>query len=212
MDVEVDALTQMVEELLELARIESGRIPIRLRPVPLIDVVLPSVERLQPQAERAALAIDVDLEADSVSVLADAERVQQVVTNLVHNAIKFTPAGGQIRVCGRAFHNAQGRHDLLGPGNWFVLAVEDNGVGIDPDDLSRIFERFYKADRARSGGGTGLGLAIAKHVVQGHGGQIWAESPATGPFWEDRPESKSVPDPRRRGSTFYVALALASSD
>jgi two-component system phosphate regulon sensor histidine kinase PhoR len=95
--------------------------------------------------------------------------VQQVVTNLVHNAIKFTPPGGKIHISAQAV------------GDEMVIRVRDTGIGIAPEDLPRIFERFYKADRARSGGGTGLGLSIAKHIVQVHGGRIWAESPVAGP-------------------------------
>jgi two-component system phosphate regulon sensor histidine kinase PhoR len=96
--------------------------------------------------------------------MADAERVQQVVTNLVHNSIKFTPPGGQITL------------SVETAGNELVVSVRDTGVGIAATDLPRVFERFFKADRARGGGGTGLGLALAKHIVQGHGGRIWVES------------------------------------
>jgi two-component system phosphate regulon sensor histidine kinase PhoR len=199
MEIEVDALTQMVEELLELSRIESGRVPLRLSPTSVADVVLPPVERLQPQAERAGLAVRVELPADLPRVLAEKERIQQVVTNLVHNAIKFTPEGGEVTVAGYRLQvtgsgvwvSSAGDVQRTGyvrpetwnlepgtvpEGNWVLIAVRDTGIGIPPGDLDRIFERFYKADRARSGGGTGLGLAIAKHIVQGHGGQIWAES------------------------------------
>jgi two-component system phosphate regulon sensor histidine kinase PhoR len=175
-ETEVDAMTQMVQELLELSRIESGRVPLRLVPTPVADVVAPPLERLHPQAERAGLSLTVDLASDLPQVLADAERVREVVTNLVHNAIKFTRPGGRVTV--RAYPvEAEGQlpkadryHSAV------IVEVSDTGVGIPADDLPRIFERFYKADRARSGGGTGLGLAIAKHVVQGHGGRIWAES------------------------------------
>ncbi len=163
-EVEVDALTQMVQELLELSRIESGQAPLRLRPTLVADIVLPPVERLQPQADRNELTVTVDLPADLPPVLADAERAQQVVTNLVHNAIKFTPRGGAVHVSATAV------------GDEVEISVSDTGIGIAAEDLPRIFERFYKADRARASGGTGLGLAIARHVVQGHGGRIWAES------------------------------------
>jgi len=176
MEVEVDALTQMVQELLELSRIESGQVGFEIVPVSVADVVNPPVERLRPQAERADLRFSVDLAPDLPPVLADAERVRQVITNLVHNAIKFTPPGGEVAISATA-----------GEGE-VIISVRDTGVGIPADDLPRIFERFYKADRARSGGGTGLGLAIAKHIVLAHGGRIWAESVET------------------RGSTFYVAL------
>jgi two-component system phosphate regulon sensor histidine kinase PhoR len=198
MEIEVDALTQMVQELLELARIESGQVPFRLAPVAVADVVQPPVERLRTQAERAGLQYTLDLPPDLPLILADGERMQQVITNVVHNAIKFTPAGGQVWVSGFRFQvSSDGevqpetlnlKPETLPPGDWVMIVVQDTGVGVPADDLPRVFERFYKADRARSGGGTGLGLAIAKHIVQGHGGHIWAESI------------------EGKGSTFYVAL------
>jgi two-component system phosphate regulon sensor histidine kinase PhoR len=164
MDAEVDALTQMVEELLALSRIESGQAPLRLGPTPVAEVVIPPVDRLRPQAERAGLEFVVLLPPQLPQVLAEADRARLVLTNLAHNAVKFTPPGGRIVVAARV------------AGDEVIFSVEDTGVGIPAEDLPRIFERFYKADRARSGGGTGLGLAIAKHLVQGHGGRIWAES------------------------------------
>jgi two-component system phosphate regulon sensor histidine kinase PhoR len=186
MDVEVDALTQMVQELLQLSRIESGRAPIRLEPVAVTEVVVPPVDRLRPQAERAGLNLVVDLPAGLPRVLADIDRIQQVVTNVVHNAIKFTPPRGSIEVSAHTLRIAAGGKlastaigagsEELPPGEWVMIQVDDTGVGIPAEDLSRIFERFYKADRARSGGGTGLGLSIAKHIVQAHEGTIWAES------------------------------------
>jgi len=179
MEIEVDSLTQMVQELLELSRIESGQVPIRAVSVAAAAVVRGPVDRLAPQAERAGLALEVELPDESVHVLADLERMSQVVTNIVHNAIKFTPSGGRITV--RARQTA----------TEVVYSVADTGPGIAAQDLARIFERFYKADRARAGGGTGLGLAIAKHIVQGHGGRIWAES--------------RLGD----GSTFFFTLPLA---
>jgi len=164
-DREVDALTQMVQELLELSRIESGKVPLRLSPTPVADVIAPTVERLRPQAERNEVVLVVELSPELPLVLVDAQRVQQVVSNLLHNAIKFTPAGGKVTL--RATDGEAG-----------VVRVEisDTGIGIPASDLPRIFERFYKSDRARSGGGTGLGLAIARHLVEAHGGEIRARS------------------------------------
>ncbi len=182
MDVEVDALTQMVQELLQLSRIESGRAPIRMESVTVDEAVIPPVERLRPQAERAGLDLVLTIPSDLPHILADIDRIQQVVTNVVHNAIKFTPPGGRIEVSARtdddpAALTAIGLEpEALASGEWVLIQVEDTGVGIPTSDLPRIFERFYKADRARSGGGTGLGLSIAKHIVQAHDGSIWAES------------------------------------
>jgi two-component system phosphate regulon sensor histidine kinase PhoR len=164
MDSEVDSLTQLVQELLELSRVESGQAPLLMEPTPPQEVIVPPSDRLRPQAERAGLEFSIILPSQLPLVMADAERMQMVVTNLVHNAVKFTPPGGKVTVSAES------------NGEEVVFSVSDTGVGIPADDLPRIFERFYKADRARSGGGTGLGLAIAKHVVEGHGGRIWAES------------------------------------
>jgi two-component system, OmpR family, phosphate regulon sensor histidine kinase PhoR len=178
---EVDALTQLVQELLELSRIESGQVPLRLEPTPVSEVILPAVERLRSQAERNGLLLEVDLPADLPPVLVDARRVQQVVGNLVHNAIKFTPEKGKISI----------RAEVKASDQTVVIRVSDTGVGMPAAEQSRIFERFYKADRARSGGGTGLGLAIARHLVQAHGGQIWLKSK------------------EGQGSTFYFSLPIA---
>jgi len=164
-ETEVDSLSLMVQELLELTRIESGRVPLELEAVEPGKLVQGAVERLYLQAERAGLEIKVVLTPDLPAVSVDPPRLQQVLLNLLHNAIKFTPAGGRITI-------------LAEPGEdgGVVFGIRDTGVGIPAEDLPRIFERFYKADRARSGGGTGLGLAISKHLVEAHGGRIWAES------------------------------------
>lgn len=164
MERELAAMTQIVEELLELSRIESHRAPFFMQLTPVASLIAEPVERMLPQAERAGLTVTVDAPDDLPPVFADAERIQRVLTNLLHNAIKFTPGGGTVRVTARS------------EGQRVLISVSDTGVGIAREDLSRIFERFYKADRARSGGGTGLGLAIAKHIIQGHRGQIWVES------------------------------------
>lgn len=163
-DVEVDTMAQIVEELLELARIESGQVPIQAEPVNISDIISQPVERLRLQANRAGIELNIELPPADFAVLADVKRIHQVIGNLVHNAIKYTPSGGKITI------TAEVKQQEV------IFSVSDTGVGIPSDDLPRIFERFYKADRARSSQGTGLGLAIAKHIVLAHGGRIWVES------------------------------------
>ena len=178
-NVEVDKLAQMVQELGELSRIESGEAPLNKRRINMADVIGHAVDRLRAQADRAELKLDIDIPPTLPEVMSDEARVEQVLVNIIHNAIKFTPSGGKINISAKARDN-----DIL-------VSVSDTGVGIPADDLPRIFERFYKADKSRSGGGTGLGLAIAKHIVEAHGGRIWAESV------------------EGRGSTFNFTLPLA---
>ena len=179
MGTEIDALSHLVSELLELARIESGRVALQLEPIAPCDLITHAGERLRLQAERAGLDLRVECPGDLPPVVADAERLEQVLANLIQNAVKFTPKGGVISV---SADHEDGRVRI-----W----VKDTGVGISSEDLPRIFERFYKADQARSKGGTGLGLAIAKHLVERHGGRIWAESQ------------------EGQGSTFFLTLPVA---
>jgi two-component system phosphate regulon sensor histidine kinase PhoR len=163
--VEVEALQQMAQELLDLSQIESGRMPLRLVPTPVEQLVTEAVERFAAQAERKRQTIEIDVAA-SLSALADTELVGRALGNLLHNAIKFTPDEGRVRL--RAYPQAGDA----------VIEVSDTGPGILPEDLPRVFERFFRGDRSRAGGGTGLGLAIAKHVVEAHGGRIWVENVA----------------------------------
>ena len=182
METETDALAQIVDELLELSRLESGRVPFRMSPVAVPELINAPVERLRSQAQRAELSLRIDLSPDLPRVVADIERIQRVISNLVHNAIKFTPSGGAVRISA----------ELDAEEDEMVIAVKDTGVGIPADDLPRIFERFYKVDRARQrSSGTGLGLAIARHIVQAHNGRIWVDSV------------------EGQGSTFYFSLPVA---
>ena len=180
-ETEVDALVQMVRELLELSRIESGQVPFRFQPVPVSEAVLTPIERLQPLAARSNINLIVDLPPRLPLVYADAERIHQVVTNLVHNALKFSSAGGSVRI------SADSRPE----GRQVTISVNDTGIGVPAEDTDRIFERFFKTDRARASLGTGLGLAIAKHIVQAHSGRIWVDSI------------------ENRGSTFSFTLPVA---
>lgn len=161
---EVDKLAQMVQELGELSRIESGEAPLRKAPVKIGAVIEEAAKRLREQAIRASIDLEVKVGPALPVVELDQDRIEQVLVNLLHNAIKFTLPGGHVRVSASE-----------SDGN-LMVSVEDDGAGIMPEDLPRIFERFYKADKARSGKGTGLGLAIARHIVEAHGGRIWAES------------------------------------
>ncbi|MBI9043367.1 MAG: HAMP domain-containing protein [Anaerolineaceae bacterium] len=163
-EVEVDALNQMTSELLELARIESSEIEFEFSPTDTCSLLNSSCERLCLQAERAGINISIKCGPDLPGIKADKSRLQQVFVNLIHNAIKFTHNGGEIIVA------ANYKNGLV------RFSVEDNGPGISESNLKRIFERFYKTDRARTGRGTGLGLAIARHIVEAHGGKIWVES------------------------------------
>ena len=163
---QVDALHQLTDELMDLARIEAGQMPIKLVETPVADWVAQVVELFRPQIEHQNLALEIETPADQ-RVLADPTGARRVLGNLLHNAIKFTPARGRIAIRARQ------------TGDVVEIQVQDTGIGIPASALSRIFERFYKVDRARTPGetrGTGLGLAIAKHIVEAHGGKIWAES------------------------------------
>jgi len=164
-EVETGHLVQMVNELLDLARIESGGPLVLHDSVDLGRVVVESVERLRLFAERQGLRLVVRVPESVTRVRGDESRLGQVIVNLVHNALKFGGDHGDVVIRVRE----EDGHVLT--------SVEDHGVGVPKADQTRIFERFYKVDRARvRGGGTGLGLSIARHVVQQHGGRIWVES------------------------------------
>ena len=178
-ETEVDALTQMAQELLDLSRIESGRIELNLQGIAPQTILQRAADRMRMQADRAEINLTLDCPSELPPVHADVARIEQVLVNLIHNGIKFTSTGGSVTLSA-AVDSAKIR-----------FAVADSGMGIPSRDLPRIFERFYKADRARASRGTGLGLSISKHLVEAHGGTIWAESV------------------EGRGSTFYFSLPIA---
>jgi two-component system phosphate regulon sensor histidine kinase PhoR len=178
MNQEIDNLIQLVEELLELAKIESGRVPLKIICVSPRDLILPSLERMKLQADRSKIDISFNCPDNLPFVKADPQRIEQVLINLLHNAIKFTPPGGKIQV------------EVVQKDDQLLFSIKDTGVGVAPEDIQRIFERFYKADKARSSRGTGLGLSIARHLVESHGGTLWAESELG------------------KGSTFFFSLPI----
>ena len=172
-NAEVDALTQMAQELLDLSRIESGQVQLELSSLRPRELLESAAARMQMQAERAELNLQVECEEDLPDARADQARLEQVLVNLIHNAVKFTRPGGSVVLS--AERSALGEQDAAA-GAMIRFAVEDTGVGIPADQVSRVFERFYRVDKSRAGGGTGLGLSIARHVVEAHGGRIWVES------------------------------------
>ena len=173
-ETEVQHLNALVSEILELSRIESGQLPMTIEPVEAEPLVREVMARMLPLAQRHRVMLRTQIEQGKSLVAADSKQIARVLVNLVHNAIKFTPSGGVVVIGTR----------LQPGGNMQSFFVRDTGVGIRPEDLPRIFERFYKVNQARSradfmgpgGGGSGLGLAIARHVVEAHGGRIKAES------------------------------------
>jgi two-component system phosphate regulon sensor histidine kinase PhoR len=176
---EVDALTQMAQELLDLSRIESGQVELNIAPLSPKKLLLSAADRMRLQAERAGLKLSVQCTDDLPHVRADQARLEQVLVNMIHNAVKFTKSGGEITLEAAA-----------GPGV-VRFAVRDTGAGIPLESITRIFERFYRVDRSRTGSGTGSGLSISKHIVEAHGGKIWAHSE------------------EGRGSTFYFEIPTA---
>jgi two-component system phosphate regulon sensor histidine kinase PhoR len=173
-ETEVQNLTELVSETLELSRIESGQVPMRIEPIEAEQLVREVMARMLAQAQRHRITLRTEIEQGKTMVAADSKQIVRVLVNLVHNAIKFTPSGGIVVIGTR----------LEESGSAQTFFVRDTGIGIRPEDLLRIFERFYKVNPARSksdfigpgGVGSGLGLAIARHVVEAHGGRIKAES------------------------------------
>ena len=163
-EAEVDRMTQLVAELTELSRIETGKVELQLELVNVNSLLEEVIAQLKPQAERQNLTLDMALGDDLPVTQADKERIRQVIVNLIHNAIKFNRPSGSIKTSTKLSVDS------------VVLEISDTGTGIAKDDLPHVFERFYKADKSRTGQGSGMGLAIAKHVVEAHGGKIWVQS------------------------------------
>jgi two-component system phosphate regulon sensor histidine kinase PhoR len=163
-DHEVERLINLVEELLELSRIESGELPLDIQPTDVRALLQEALELARPEATRRRVELKLDVAPEIEVVELDAKHIDRAVYNLVQNAIKFTPRAGSVTVSARLVDDA------------LEVSVRDTGVGIASSDLPRVFERFYKVDQSRASGGTGLGLALVKHAVEAHGGQVSAES------------------------------------
>jgi two-component system phosphate regulon sensor histidine kinase PhoR len=178
---EVDRLTQMVTELTELSHIETGRAELKRVTTNLNYLVEEVAAQMNPLAKSRGISITTDLNPNTPAIKVDKDRIRQTLTNLVHNAVKFSNPGGKVII------STNYNHEVA------IVNVSDTGMGISKEDLPHIFERFYKADKARSQGGSGLGLAIAKHTIQAHGGNI------------------SVKSEEGKGSTFSFTLPINAS-
>jgi two-component system, OmpR family, phosphate regulon sensor histidine kinase PhoR len=165
---ETDSLLWMAQELLDLSMIESGQAIMRMIEVPLYDLIEEAIERMADQSEAKEITT-ANHSPKKLQVLCDRDMIRRVLINLIHNAIKWSPKNETITV------------DAVKVGDEIRISVFDNGPGVPDDQTERIFERFYQVDASRSGGeGTGLGLAICKHIVEAHGGRIWAEDNSQG--------------------------------
>jgi two-component system sensor histidine kinase BaeS len=181
---EADRLERLVHDLQDLSRVEAGAYELNLRPTATERLVEGVATRLGHQFEEKGVALEVDVPAGLPAVLVDEDRIGQVLLNLVGNALQYTPSGGEVRL------------SVWRQGDWVQFSVQDTGIGIPPEHLLHVFERFYRVDKSRSraGGGSGIGLTIANHLVEAHGGQIHAASDGPG-----------------RGSTFSFTLPVVST-
>lgn len=170
-----DRLNILVADLLDVARIEAGRLRFEPEPVSPLAIVNEVVESLRGQAEAKQLRLHIDADPDLPTIQADRHRLAQVITNLVSNAIKYTPEGGCVTIEANLLP-AEQTND--GPARWLRISVCDNGIGIAPEDLPRLCEKFFRSDdpRVRAITGTGLGLSIAKGIIEMHGGKLSIES------------------------------------
>jgi len=176
-DRNIERQKRLVNDLLDISRIETGNLKLSLEPVDLYDIIRESVESMRTIAEEIGIPIHLDLQGESPTITGDRDRLVQVFVNLIGNALKFTKEG-EIRICART---VDGHPEIR---------VSDTGIGIPPEELNRIFDKFHQVDSGltREVGGTGLGLAICKGIIEGHGGSIRAESEVG------------------RGSTFVIVL------
>ncbi|MDD5398234.1 MAG: ATP-binding protein [Dehalococcoidia bacterium] len=179
-NVEADKLAHMTDELTELSRLENNEPALIKDTLSIGALVGQVVQRLQAQSDKKGLRLNLDIAPDLPDPVIDQYRIEQVLLNIIHNAIKFTDPGGSISI------------SIKQQGSEVLFVVRDTGIGIPADELSRIFERFYKVNKARDDEGTGLGLAISRHIITAHGGKIWVESV------------------EGKGSTFFFTLPIGS--
>lgn len=169
-------LTRLISDLRDLTLVESGQLKLELKPIQLADLVRRKISQVEGVAREKGINLVFETFDVLPEVLADSSRMEQVISNLLTNALKHTPRGGRIISSINLENNPDTTRGLAG--RQLLVSVRDNGEGIPAENLPHIFERFYRVDnsRARSEGGTGLGLAIVKQMVEAHGGRVWAES------------------------------------
>jgi histidine kinase len=167
---EAERLQRLVEDLQDLNRVESGAIQLNLEKYPVKELVEITQRRLLRQFDDKGVLLELDIPDDLPKVSVDVDRIGQVFINLIGNSLQYTPTGGVVTVMAEEKKNQ------------ILVTISDTGIGISSENLSNIFTRFYRVDKSRSraGGGSGIGLTIAKHLVESHGGKIWAESPGLG--------------------------------
>ncbi len=168
---EADRLNRLVDDLQELSRVEAGAYQLDIKPVQVPAVLQTVTKRLAPQFDSKRISLDLELAPDLAPVLADEDRAVQILTNLLGNALQYTPEGGRVSVSATRSNGE------------IHVSVRDTGIGIPTEHLPYLFDRFYRADRSRSrrpGGGSGIGLTIARALVEAQGGRIWAESAGAG--------------------------------
>ncbi len=172
----INRLTNILNDLLNLSRIESGKIELKFENIGLKGIIELTVSSLRPHADGKSIKIDLEINEQLPAVYGDPEKIEQILTNLIGNAIKFTPEGGRILITARTLtRNEEGGH-----GDSVAVSVSDTGIGIPSEHLDSIFEKFRQVEGSlqRSVSGTGLGLAITKGLVEAHQGKIWVESEA----------------------------------
>lgn len=191
---EADRLQRLVNDLQELSRVEAGAFELNCRPLDLTELIRQTASRLLPQFEEKGVALTVELPASLPPVLADEDRVSQILLNLVGNALQYTASGGTVIITAGMASARQIPTEHPPNENQLLVTIRDNGSGIAPEHLPHLFTRFYRVDKSRSraGGGSGIGLTITRHLVEAHGGHIWAESAGEG-----------------QGSTFSFSLPIA---
>jgi two-component system phosphate regulon sensor histidine kinase PhoR len=179
-NIEADKLMGMTNELTELSMMENRETTLDKHPLKISSLVKQVVQRLQAQSAKKSLTLSIDIEPAAPDLVIDQYRIEQVLLNLIYNAIKFTNPGGVITISVKTRDNE------------IMVSVSDTGIGIPREELPRVFERFYKVNKARDDEGVGLGLAISRHIITSHGGKIWADSE------------------EEKGSTFFFTLPLSA--